>query len=164
MARALALGARHADVEQGRDEPHVVLADPESNEFSVLEPGNAFLAGCGLVGALACDTSRAVGLFWSEALGWPLVCDQHEETAIRSPRGGPKITWGGPPVSVRTGRDRLRLELVLAQGQPLTLETARLTHLGATLLDETDGTSAVLADPDGNEFRLRQERPGAAGR
>ncbi len=74
-----------------------MLADPEGNEFCVIEPGNNFLADCGFIGALACDGSQEVGYFWSEALGWPLVWDQDQETAIRSPHGGPKITWGGPP-------------------------------------------------------------------
>lgn len=32
----LALGARHVDVGQGADEPHVVLADPEGNLFCVV--------------------------------------------------------------------------------------------------------------------------------
>lgn len=36
VARLLALGARHADVGQRGDEPWVVLADPEGNEFCVL--------------------------------------------------------------------------------------------------------------------------------
>jgi hypothetical protein len=67
----------------------VVLADPEDNEFGVIEPGNNFLADCGFIGALACDGSQAVGYFWSEALGRPLIWDQDQETAIRSPRGGP---------------------------------------------------------------------------
>jgi hypothetical protein len=35
--RLLALGARHADVGQG-EQPWVVLADPEGNEFCVLGP------------------------------------------------------------------------------------------------------------------------------
>ena len=34
----------------------------------------------------ACDGSRAVGYFWSAALGWPLVWDQDGETAIRAYR------------------------------------------------------------------------------
>lgn len=33
VARALGLGARHIDVGQTPDEDHVVLADPEGNEF-----------------------------------------------------------------------------------------------------------------------------------
>ena len=96
VARALGLGARHIDVGQRPEEEHVVLADPEGNEFCVIEPGNSFLADCGFIGALSCDGSQEVGYFWSEALGWPLVWDQDEETAIRSPHGGPKITLGRP--------------------------------------------------------------------
>jgi hypothetical protein len=65
----------------------------------------------GFIGALACDGSQEVGYFWSETLGWPLVWDQDQETAIRSPHGGPKITWGGPPLMPRTGRDRLRFDV-----------------------------------------------------
>ncbi|MFE7765638.1 VOC family protein [Streptomyces sp. NPDC057438] len=38
VGRLLALGARHADVGQRGDEPWVVLADPEGNEFCVLAP------------------------------------------------------------------------------------------------------------------------------
>jgi len=90
VARSLELGARHIDIGQGPDAEHVVLADPEGNEFDVIEPGNNFLADCGFIGALACDGSQEVGYFWSEALGWPLVWDQDQETAIRSPQGGPK--------------------------------------------------------------------------
>lgn len=37
VQRLLALGATHADVGQG-DQPWVVLADPEGNEFCVLGP------------------------------------------------------------------------------------------------------------------------------
>ncbi len=36
VARLLALGATHADVGQAADDPLVVLADPEGNEFCVL--------------------------------------------------------------------------------------------------------------------------------
>ena len=97
VERALGLGARHLDVGQLPEEEHVVLADPEGNEFCVIEPGNSFLGDCGFIGALSSDGTREVGRFWSQALGWPLVWDQDEETAIRAPYGGPKITWGGPP-------------------------------------------------------------------
>ena len=51
--------------------------------------------GVRLPRAVACDGSREAGEFWHEALGWPLVWDHGEETAIRSPHGGPKISWGG---------------------------------------------------------------------
>ena len=106
VARALALGARHIDVGQRPEEGHVVLADPEDNEFCVIEPGNSFLADCGFLGELACDGSQQVGYFWTKALGWPLVWDQDEETAIQSPGGGTKIAWGGPPLAPKTGKNR----------------------------------------------------------
>ncbi len=66
--RALALGARHIDVGQRPEEGHVVLGDPEGNEFCAIEPGNKFLSDCGFIGAVACDGSREVGYFWHEAL------------------------------------------------------------------------------------------------
>jgi len=152
VARALRLGGRHIDVGQLPEEKHVVLADPEGNELCVIEPGNNFLADCGFLGALSCDGSPAVGYFWSEALGCPLVWDQDEETAIRSPHGGPKVTWGGPPDAPKQGRNRLRFELA-----PTDID--RLVSLGATRLDEE-----LLADPDGNEFSVEgqsgaQQRP-----
>ncbi|MER7506519.1 VOC family protein [Nonomuraea pusilla] len=154
VARALELGGRHIDIGQGPDEAHVVLADPEGNEFCVIEPGNRFLAECGFVGALACDGSQEVGYFWSEALGWPLVWDQDEETAIRSPHGGPKITWGGPPLMPKPGKNRLHLDLAPPAHGDQQAEVDRLLSLGATRIDIGQGEAGwvVLADPDGNEF------------
>jgi predicted enzyme related to lactoylglutathione lyase len=152
VARALELGGRHTDVGQLPEEEHVVLADPEGNEFCVIEAGNSFLADGGFVGAWACDGSQAVGYFWSEALGWPLVWDQDQETAIRSPHGGPKITWGGPPLMPKAGRNRLHLDLE-ANGDPQA-EADRLVALGATRIDPGQDGLVVLADPDGNEFCL----------
>jgi predicted enzyme related to lactoylglutathione lyase len=154
VARALGLGARHIDIGQSPQDGHVVLADPEGNEFCVIEPGNKFLADCGFVGALACEGSQEVGYFWSEALGWPLVWDQDQETAIRSPRDGPKITWGGPPLTPKTGKYRLHFDLAPADDGDQQAEVARLASLGATRVDIGQGDVAwvVMADPDGHEF------------
>ncbi|AVT34156.1 bleomycin resistance protein [Plantactinospora sp. BC1] len=151
VARALQLGAGHLDVGQRPEEGHIVLADPEGNEFCVIEPDNAFLAGCGFLGELACDGTREVGLFWSEALGWPLVWDQDQETAIQSPHGGTKVAWGGPPVAPRKGRNRQRFVLTPADGDQQS-EVDRLVSLGATRLESGADGAVVLADPDGNEF------------
>jgi predicted enzyme related to lactoylglutathione lyase len=154
VARSLALGARRIDIGQGPDAAHVVLADPEGNEFCVIEPGNNFLADCGFIGAVACDGSQEVGYFWSEALGWPLVWDQDQETAIRSPYGGPKITWGGPPLMPKPGRNRLHFDLTPPVDDDQQAEVHRLLSLGATRIDIGQGDVGwvVLADPDGNEF------------
>jgi hypothetical protein len=147
---ALGLGARHVDVGQRPDEGHVVLADPGDNELCVIEPGTNFLAGCGFLGEVACDGTRDVGLFWRDALAWPLVWDRDEETAVQSPRGGTKVSWGGPPVAPKRGRNRQRLDLVAPD---VAAEVARLVALGATELGERDG-AVELADPDGNELAI----------
>ncbi|WP_425954579.1 VOC family protein [Xylanimonas sp. McL0601] len=158
VARALELGGGHYDVGQRGDEGHVVLADPEGDEFCVIEPENMFLAGCGQIGALNCEGLRASGLFWSKALGWPLVWDQDEETAIQSPEGGAKVTWSGPPLFDKppSGRNRLRIELVATDGADRDEEAARLVALGARMISaEPDALGTLtLADPDDNEFHL----------
>ena len=160
VATALRLGGRHIDVGQLPEEEHVVLADPEGNEFCVIEPGNSFLADCGFIGALSCDGSRQVGYFWSEALGWPLVWDQDEETAIRSPRGGPKITWGGPPLMPKPGKNRLHLDVAPPANSDRQAEVDRLVSLGARRIDTAPcrGSWTAMADPDGNEFCVTTPR------
>jgi catechol 2,3-dioxygenase-like lactoylglutathione lyase family enzyme len=154
VARSLGLGARHIDIGQSPDDAHVVLADPEGNEFCVIEPGNSFLADCGFVGALASDGTQAVGYFWSQALNWPLVWDQDGETAIRSPEGGPKITWGGGPATAKNGKFRLHFDIAPPAGGDQQAEVDRLVALGASLADIGQGAVGwvVMADPDGHEF------------
>jgi predicted enzyme related to lactoylglutathione lyase len=149
VARALRLGATHLDVGQLPSEGHVVLADPEGNEFCVIEAGNSFLAGCGPLGEIACDGTREVGVFWSGALGWPLVWDQDGETAIQAPRGGTKVAWGGAPVRASSVGRRVRFELAGDDG-----EVERLVGLGAARVGDGADGAVVLADPDGNEFWL----------
>ena len=153
VAAALELGACHLDVGQLPDEEHVVLADPEGNAFCVIEPGNSYLAGCGLLAELACDGTREVGLFWSAALGWPLVWDQDEQTAVQSPSGGTKIAWGGPPLAPKHGRNRQRLDLTVTSAD-LAAAVDHVTALGAVRLGTLADDVVELADPDGNEFWL----------
>jgi predicted enzyme related to lactoylglutathione lyase/catechol 2,3-dioxygenase-like lactoylglutathione lyase family enzyme len=154
VERLVELGARHIDVGQLPDDEHVVLADPEGNEFCIIEPTNNFLATCGRFGSITCDGPREVGYFWSEALGWPLVWDQDEETAIRAPDGtGPFITWG-PQDAPKIGKNRLHLDIAPSADVDQRAEVARLVSLGATRVDigQGDVDWVVMADPDGNEF------------
>lgn len=159
VTKAMALGASHLDVGQLPEETHVVLSDPEGNELCVIPPGNSFLSGCGPLGEVACDGSRAVGVFWSAALHWPLVWDENEETAVQSPHGGTKVAWGGPPVAPPRAPARQWFEL-LPDDDPGD-EIERLVSLGASRLGDGEDGAIVLADPDGNEFRLRTSRPAA---
>ena len=116
VAGALGLGARHIDIGQRPEEGHVVLADPEGNEFCVR--------------------------------------DHDQETAIRSPHGGPKVTWGGPPVAPKIGKNRLHFDLAPSVDGDQQAEVERLVSLGATRVDIGQGQVSwvVMADPDGNEF------------
>lgn len=147
VARALELGARHVDVGQRGDEGHVVLADPEGNELCIIEPGNKFLSDCGFIGALACEGSQEVGYFWSRALDWPLAWDQDQETAIRSP-------LGGPPLTPKTGKNRLHFDLAPPLDGDHLAEVGRLESIGATRIDIGQGEVnwVVMAEPDGHEF------------
>ncbi|MGC4109232.1 MAG: VOC family protein [Nocardioides sp.] len=151
VAEVLRLGGRHLDVGQLPEEDHTVLADPGGSPFCVIGPGNRFLAGCGRLGEVSCDGSRQVGLFWRDALDWPLVWDQDEETAVQSPDGGTKLSWGGPPVADKRGRNPQRFDLATTD---VASEADRLVALGATRVGER-GDAVELADPDGNEFTLR---------
>ncbi|WP_328473560.1 VOC family protein [Actinoplanes sp. NBC_00393] len=151
VAMALESGGRHLDVGQLPEEEHVVLADPAGYEFCVIEPGNAYLAGCGPLGELACDGTREVGLFWSKVLGWPLVWEHGAETAIQSPGGGTKIAWSGSPAAPKTEPNRQRFDLLVAADG----EQSALVSLGATRLEIDKNGAVLLADPDGNEFSVR---------
>ena len=132
--------------------PEVSLVIPIYNEEAVLPRlDERVLALLDKLGEVSCEGTREVGLFWRDALEWPLVWDQHEETAVQSPLGGTKVSWGGPPVEPKHGRNRQRFDLLTAH--PDT-EAERLTSLGATQLAELDA-GVELADPDGNEFILR---------
>lgn len=154
VARALGLGARHHDVGQSGDEGFVVLADPEGVELCVIEPGNGWLAGTGRLGEITGDGTRAVGLFWRDVLGWPLVWDQDGQTAVQSPEGGTKIAWdeaddGSGDSRGPAGQERFDLVC-----DSVDDEVERLVSLGAGRLDRA-GDQVRLTDPDGYAFTLR---------
>ena len=152
--RFITLGAEHVDIRQS-DVPWVVLADPEGNEFCVVVRGE-FLATTGLVGSLVFEPADpGVGPFWSGAVGWPIVYDQDGDTAIRAPGGrGPFVTFGPPTGAVKTGKNRLHLDIAPPAGGDQAAEVERLIALGARRIDigQGDVSWVVMADPDGNEF------------
>jgi hypothetical protein len=161
VAKALELGASQLDVGQRPEEGHVVLADPEGYAFDVIEPGNSYLAGCGFLGEFTCDGTPEVGRFWSEALGWPLVWEQDQQTAIQSPHGGTKVAWdvwGGPSLRPKKARNRQRFDLAPPVHGDRQAAVERLIALGAVRLDVGEDGTDALADPDGNEFRVLSPR------
>lgn len=131
----------------GRD---IYLTDPAGNEFCVIQPEDDYLAGCGPLGEVTCDGTRAAASFWLDALGWSIVWDEGEQLAIQSPAGGTKIGWDSWPDAPRTGRDRQRFDLTAAD--PVAA-AERLVALGATRLDDRAG-AVRLVDPGGDEFSI----------
>ena len=96
VARLKELGATPADVGQG-DVPWTVLADPEGNEFCVLEPREIY-RDTGPIAAVVVDCAdpRAMARFWGEAMDWTLheVTDDHARAALRQ---GCRPVPGVPP-------------------------------------------------------------------
>lgn len=154
VGRLRGLGATPAHVGQGAV-PWTVLADPEGNEFCVLEPRESY-QDTGPVAAVVvdCADSRAMAAFWGEALDWTVheVADGH--ASMRSAGGtGPYLEFLRTP-GVRTVPDRVHLDLLPYPGDDKAAEVARLRALGATDLDVGQGDVpwTCLADPEGHEF------------
>jgi hypothetical protein len=154
VARLQDLGATPADVGQG-DVPWTVLADPEGNEFCVVEPRSIY-RDTGPIAAVAVDCAdpRSMARFWGEAMDWTLheVTDDH--AVLRSVKGvGPYLEFLRTPV-VKTVKNRIHLDLRPYPGDDQAAEVSRLRALGATAIDigQGDISWAVLADPEGNEF------------
>ncbi|MGC4953732.1 VOC family protein [Actinomadura citrea] len=154
VARLQDLGATPVDVGQG-DVPWTVLADPEGNEFCVLEPRPIY-RDTGPIAAVVVDCAdpRAMARFWDEALDWTLheVTDDH--AVMRSATGvGPYLEFLRTP-DVKTVLNRIHIDLRPYPGDDQAAEAARLRALGATDADVGQGDVpwTVLADPEGNEF------------
>ncbi|MER7772586.1 VOC family protein [Kitasatospora sp. NPDC096140] len=156
VARLTDLGARPADIGQG-DVPWTVMADPEGNEFCVLDPRPGH-QGTGPIAAVVVDCAdpRAMAGFWGEAMDWTLheVTDDH--ATMRSARGvGPYLEFLRTP-DTKSGWNRVHLDVRPYRGDDPAAEEARLLALGATDpgVDRSAISWTVLADPEGNEFCL----------
>lgn len=154
IAACLKLGARLLGNGHVPENSYAVMADAVGDEFCVIEDGNAYLAGCGPLGEVTCEGTRTVGLFWSRVLGWPLVWEEGEETAIQSRAGGTKIAWSGDPVNPKTDRHRQYFVLSVVSHQ-LDDEVGRLLALGASGRAISQTGETLLSDPDGNTFLVR---------
>jgi hypothetical protein len=156
VARLRDLGATPADVGQGPEVPWTVLADPEGNEFCVLEPREVYM-DTGPVAAVVTDCADPAGLagFWTAAAGWPIVMARKRIVALRAPSGvGPFLEFLRVD-EAKTVKNRWHADVAPFLGDDLAPEEARLRGLGARPADVGQGpevTWTVLADPEGNEF------------
>lgn len=159
--RLVSSGAEHVDVGQDPTADHVVLADPEGNEFCVVLR-SPFLADTGFLGAVVFEPAEPeTGRFWGAALGWPVVYDRDGDVAIRHPSGrGPFITFGPPGVPAKRAKNRIHLDIAPTPDVDHTAEVERLLAAGARRVDIGQGEVGwvVLADPDGNEFCVLSPR------
>ena len=154
LRRLLALGAVPADIGQG-DVPWQVLADPEGNEFCVLDPRPVYL-GIGPVAAVVADYAdpAAVAAFWQLATGWIPASSVQDGVSFRSPQGvGPYLELL-PSGDVKTVKNRVHLDLAPATGEDHAAAVKVLLAAGAVPVDigQGDARWTVLADPEGNEF------------
>ncbi|MFF3204035.1 VOC family protein [Streptomyces sp. NPDC002962] len=155
VARLQDLGATPVHVGQG-EVPWTVLADPEGNEFCVLEPREMYRdTGPIATVVVDCTDPRAMARFWGEATDWTVLDVTDDHASLRSAKGagGPYLEFLRTP-DVKTVPDRLHLDLLPYPGDDRAAEVARLRALGATDLDlgQGDVPWTCLADPEGHEF------------
>ncbi|MBJ8343848.1 VOC family protein [Antrihabitans sp. YC2-6] len=126
VERALRLGAVAVDIGQG-SVPWVVLADPEGNEFCVLEPRDEY-SDTGPIAAVVIDSLNppALAQFWSRALGLPVERERADFASLRQKPG----FWVEfvRVAEINTAGSRVRLGVVQPAG------------------------GVALTDPEGNEF------------
>ncbi len=161
VSRLRDLGAAPADIGQG-DVPWVVLADPEGNEFCVLEPRDIYL-DTGPVAAILTDCAdpAAVARFWVDAAGWQIKYAEDHIVGLRSAGGtGPYLEFLRVP-DPKQVKNRIHPDVAPYRGDDPAAEVARLHSLGASLADVGQGGDeswTVLADPEGNELCVLSAR------
>ncbi|MEV6327391.1 VOC family protein [Streptomyces sp. NPDC051909] len=183
VARLKDLGATPVALGQG-EVPWTVLADPEGNEFCVLEPREVY-RDTGPIAAVVVDCAdpRAMARFWGEAIDWTAHEVTDDLARFRSAAGtGPYLELLRVPGAraVPTVPDRVHLGLLPYPGDDRAAEVARLRALGATDLATDAATDAdadadididlgtglgqrdapwtCLADPEGHELRVLAPR------
>jgi predicted enzyme related to lactoylglutathione lyase len=154
VARLRSLGAQPADVGQG-DVAWAVLADPEGNEFCVLEPRPVY-RDTGPVAAVVVDSADPAALagFWELASGWARVRSDGSLVAFRSPEGvGPYLELE-KVAEAKTVKNRMHLDVAPQKGEDHAAAVKQLQEAGAVPADigQGDVRWAVLADPEGGEF------------
>ena len=152
--RLLGLGAVPADVGQG-DVPWRVLADPEGNEFCVLDPRPAY-RDTGPVAAIVADCTdlEVMAGFWELAAGWTRRGMADDRIMLRSPRDiGPFLELQQVP-EVKAVKNRVHVDVASEEGEDLAGAVRLLREAGAVPADigQGDVDWDVMADPEGHEF------------
>jgi hypothetical protein len=160
VGRLREIGAVPIDIGQG-DVPWVVLADPEGNEFCVLDPRPEY-RDTGPVAAIVVDSAVAAGLgdFWIVASGWRLQPDRNGVVSLRSPSdAGPYLEFL-PNAGPKRAKNRVHLDVAPHKDEDHGAAVESLLRAGAVRADvgQGDVSWAVLADPEANEFCVLSPR------
>jgi predicted enzyme related to lactoylglutathione lyase len=160
VARLRELGATPVDIGQG-DVPWVVLADPEGNEFCVLEPRPEY-ADTGPVAAIVVDSADPdrQAKFWTAVSGWQRVHADDGLVGLRSPdQAGPYLELL-QSADRKTAKYRLHLDVAPHLGEDQAAAVDAAVTAGASRADIGQGevTWTVLADPEGGEFCVLSPR------
>ncbi len=154
VERLLALGAARADIGQG-DVPWEVLADPEGNEFCVLDPRPEYLDARPIAAVVIDSHDPAqIAPFWAAATGWEVHKSAPDFASLRVPEGtGPYLEMLRIP-DAKTGKNPIHVDVAPKPGGDTQAEAGRLEEAGAVPIDIGQGKVSwvVLADPEGNEF------------
>jgi hypothetical protein len=110
--------------------------------------------------------------WWAGVLGWEVTCEADDEVVIEAPymadesrtvpldERGPGLIFVPVPES-ETLKNRLHIDLAPGPDDDQMAEVGRLKALGARPLHLGGGPDAafvILADPEGNEFRVVSAR------
>jgi predicted enzyme related to lactoylglutathione lyase len=164
IQRLMATGATEADIGQG-DVPWAVLADPEGNEFCVLEPRPEY-AQTGSLAAIVVDAldPAAMARFWIEATGWQLREHESQHDLVPPDGRGPWLEFV-PTEEPHTVKNRVHLDVAPYPDDDQAAEVSRLLNLGAlrTEVGQSDAEEGwvnwvVLVDPEDNEFCVLSSR------
>jgi predicted enzyme related to lactoylglutathione lyase len=163
VERLLAAGATRVDVGQG-DVPWVVLADPEGNEFCVLEPRERTQGAPGLASILVdAHDPAALAAFWAEVAGWAVanVDPEGRFASLHRPGDRPPDLDFVRADDPKVVKDRLHLDVAPRPDDDRAEIIARLHAQGAVDADVGQGPDVswhVLTDPEGNEFCVLSNR------
>jgi predicted enzyme related to lactoylglutathione lyase len=159
VERARDLGAQSVDIGQ-RDVPWEVLADPEGNEFCVLEPRDEYRDSGGIA-AVVMEAADPVSLaeFWSAATGWRVTkrISVPAGTFVGMPPANGRGPWleFQPSNRPKTAElNRIHLDVAPHASDDQAAEVERLRRLGGRSIDigQGDVPWEVMADPEGNEY------------
>ena len=110
-----------------------------------------------------CADANAQAMFWAAVTGGTAherdATPGHVEWVVIPVSGTPRLYFTTVP-EPKLAKNRLHLDL-LPPGDDQRAEVARLTGLGARVLDQQppDAGWIVMADPEGNEFCLEGGGP-----